>query len=162
MEEKILKHNLRVTKQLILLLELKPEDFGLTYPVPKGILHYLFGTLPESAGRANIYLHTVNVIYSLLRDKLSKMAQRGKLSAKQTISAKKIIHNLNKESVTAMVHLLKLNDTAMPPEDLIALIKMKRTDGNLDPRVETQIKEVVYFKKLRVNKTSMPHLEVPL
>ncbi len=145
-----MKHNLRVTKQLIILLELKPEDFGMSYPVPKGIMHYLFGTLPESAGRANVYLHSVNIIYALLRDKLSKMAQGGNLSAKQTISAKKIIHNLNKESVTAMVHLLKLNDTAMSPEELIDLIKLKRTDGSLDPSIELEIKEVVYFKKLKV------------
>ena len=76
------------------------------------------------------------------------MAYQGRLSAKQTISAKKIIHNLNKESVEGMVQLLRLNDTEMSPEDLVHLIKTMRTDGSLPDEIELKIKEVVYFKKL--------------
>lgn len=76
------------------------------------------------------------------------MAYGGDLSAKQTISAKKIIHTLNEESVQAMVDLLDLNETSLTPDELIALIKIKRTDGSLDTETELKIKEVVYFKKL--------------
>ena len=47
-----------------------------------------------------------------------------------------------------MVKLLSLNDTAMSPDELVSLIKTKRTDGTLSFDVELQIKEVVYFKKL--------------
>ena len=70
------------------------------------------------------------------------------MSAKQTISAKRTIHLLNKESVEAMVALLKLNDTTMSPDELVTLIKTKRTDGNLLLETEVKIKEVVYIKKL--------------
>ena len=80
--------------------------------------------------------------------RLSDMAYQGRLSAKQTISAKKIIHNLNKESVEGMVQLLRLNDTEMSPEQLVNLIKTRRTDGSLPDEIELKIKEVVYFKKL--------------
>ena len=80
--------------------------------------------------------------------RLSQLAYKGDLSAKQTISAKKIIHNLNEESVKAMVQLLKLNDTSMSPDELVSMIKTKRTDGSLDTDTELKIKEVVYFKKL--------------
>ena len=76
------------------------------------------------------------------------MAYQGRLTARQTISAKKIIHNLNKESVEGMVQLLRLNGTAMSPEDLINVIKTMRTDGSLPDEIELKIKEVVYFKKL--------------
>ena len=90
----------------------------------------------------------MNVIYAKIRSKLSDMAFRGELSARQTIYAKKIIHTLNKESVEAMVKLLKINDTSMSPDELIDYIKKKRTDQGLDEQVELKIKEVVYFKKL--------------
>lgn len=76
------------------------------------------------------------------------MAYQGRLTARQTISAKKTIHNLNKESVEGMVQLLRLNGTAMSPEDLINVIKTMRTDGSLPDEIELKIKEVVYFKKL--------------
>ena len=52
------------------------------------------------------------------------------------------------ESVESMVELLKLNDTLMSPDELVQLIKTKRTDGTLDLDTEIKIKEVVYFKKL--------------
>ena len=47
-----------------------------------------------------------------------------------------------------MVQLLRLNGTAMSPEDLINVIKTMRTDGSLPDEIELKIKEVVYFKKL--------------
>ena len=102
----------------------------------------------NSTGHSSNYLNSVNVIYAKIRSKLSDMAFRGELSARQTIYAKKIIHTLNKESVEAMVKLLKINDTSMSPDELIDYIKKKRTDQGLDEQVELKIKEVVYFKKL--------------
>ena len=83
-----------------------------------------------------------------MRTRLSERAHKGQLSAKQTITAKKIIHNLNKESVETMVQLLQLNSSNMAPEELVNLIKTKRTNGSINDETELKIKEVVYFKKL--------------
>lgn len=140
----LLQHHLHIAKQLILLLDLQPQDLGMD--LSRRIKFFLFG---QVSGQTNDYLNSINIMYGLLREKLSRMAYQGKLSAKQTIAAKIIIHTLNKESVTAMVYLLNLNDTAMSPDELIALITRRRTDGSLEATIEHQIKEVVYFKKLR-------------
>ena len=108
----------------------------------------MFGNLRQNSGKTSDYLNAVNAIYTIVRQRLSDMAYQGRLTARQTISAKKIIHNLNKESVDGMVQLLRLNGTAMSPEDLVKLIKTMRTDGSLPDEIELKIKEVVYFKKL--------------
>lgn len=125
-------------------------DLGITENtiLSKKIKYYLFGKLSRDSGKASDYINSVNIIYSIIRSELSELAHLGKLSAKQTIIAKKIISTLNKESVESMVKLLSLNDTAMSPDELVSLIKTKRTDGTLSFDVELQIKEVVYFKKL--------------
>ena len=99
-------------------------------------------------GQPSDYINSVNIIYGLLRTRLSERAHNGRLSAKQTITAKKIIHNLNKESVETMVQLLHLNSSNMTPEELVNLIKTKRTNGSISDETELKIKEVVYFKKL--------------
>ena len=102
----------------------------------------------ELTGQASDYINSVNIVYGLLRTRLSERAHKGQLSAKQTITAKKIIHNLNKESVETMVQLLQLNSSNMAPEELVNLIKTKRTNGSITDETELKIKEVVYFKKL--------------
>ena len=112
------------------------------------IKKYIFGQLSARSGKASDYINSVNAIYGLIRIKLSELAHKGELSAKQTISAKKVIHNLNKESVESMVKILTLNNTEMSPDELVTLIKRKRTDGSLKTETELKIKEVVYFKKL--------------
>ena len=78
---------------------------------------------PET-GRASDYINSVNIIYALIRTKLSERAHSGHLSSTQTIFAKKIIHNLNKDSVEAMVSLLGLSAGRMAPDELVKLIKV--------------------------------------
>ena len=136
---------------MIFLFKFSAEELELDTPkspFEKQIKTYLFGTLRTSTAQASDYINAVNIIYALIRNKLSTKAHNGELSAKQTIAAKRIIHNLNKESVQSMVEILKLNDTEIPPDELIILIKQKRTDGSISINTELEIKEVVYFKKL--------------
>ena len=80
--------------------------------------------LKPETGRASDYINSVNIIYALIRTKLSERAHSGDLSSTQTIFAKKIIHNLNKDSVEAMVSLLGLSAGRMAPDELVKLIKV--------------------------------------
>ena len=160
LEKVIVTHHLHVSKHLVMLFKITPDQLNLqedssNTPLSMKIQHYLFNQIGQQGedgkmtGRtSNDYLNSVNTIYALIRSKLSDMAYNGQLNAKQTIYAKKIIHVLNKESVEAMVKLLNINDTSMSPNQLIEFIKSKRTDDDLDQAVELKIKEVVYMKKL--------------
>ena len=73
----ILQQQLKVAKQIILLLRLLPADFGLAggaedqtktiVPVEESVMTYLFGNLPHVRERSNLYLNSVNNIYIDLR-----------------------------------------------------------------------------------------------
>ena len=75
----ILQQQLKVAKQIVLLLRLLPTDFGLTgggggsdqtktiVPVEESVMTYLFGNLPHVRERSNLYLNSVNNIYIDLR-----------------------------------------------------------------------------------------------
>ena len=58
-----------------------------------------------------------------LRRLLSEMVVNQRLSATQTIDARHIITELNRQTVTAMVTLLELNNTNTTPEALIGEIR---------------------------------------
>ena len=64
LNNKIVKQQLRITKQIIMLLQLTQDDFVIGDPskISKKIIGYLFGSL---AGRTNDYLHSVNVLYQV-------------------------------------------------------------------------------------------------
>lgn len=87
----------------------------------KGIREFLFGSVPDihGRGRADVYLKSVNVLYAETRRLLSARAHQARLNPKQTVAAKKIIHNLNKDTVEAMTGILGLDGQNMTPDDLI-------------------------------------------
>ena len=146
----ILKLQLKTTKQIIIMLDLTPTDFNVHGALTSGIMHYLFGTTPDiRGGDANAYLVSVNNIYFKVRSILSQMAYGGVLSAKQTIAAKKVIFQLNKQSVEAMVEVLSLDSTMIQPEQLIDLIKSMIADEDLDEKTRSKIKRIIYENKLK-------------
>lgn len=98
------------------------------------------------------YLDSANQIYLDVRRSLSTMAHNGDLSAKQILTAKKIIFQFNKQSVDAMVALLSLNQELRHPDKLIAMIKDKMRDSSVEKSTKLKVKEVVYFKKLKAVK----------
>ena len=63
----ILQQQLRVSKQIIILLRLLPSDFHLTgnasVVVDESIMTYLFGSLPHIKEKTDRYMHSVNKIY---------------------------------------------------------------------------------------------------
>ena len=61
---KIAKQHLKITKQLIILLQLTSEDFfiGRKISIPKKVVTYLFGSVDD---RTNDYLHSVNMLYQV-------------------------------------------------------------------------------------------------
>ena len=95
-----------------------------------------------------------------MRVLLSNKATNGLLSVRQTIGAKKIIHDLNRDVVRKMSSLLNINEERMAPDALIKLITLKRNNGSLDKEVEKKIKHVVYIKKLNALKQLVALLRI--
>ena len=87
-----------------------------------------------------------------MRILLSNKASNGLLSVIQTIGAKKIIHDLNRNVVQKMSIILEIHEETMAPEELIKLITLKRNNGSLDKDAERKIKHVVYINKLKALK----------
>ena len=99
LDQALIQHHLHFTKQIIHLLDLSPDDLQIQpwkSKIDEKIKFYLFGRLSRDSGKASDYINSVNIIYALIRTRLSELAYSGDLSAKQTISAKKVIHTLNK------------------------------------------------------------------
>ena len=91
---------------------------------------------------------------------LSKKATNGLLTVSQTIGAKQIIHNLNRDVVRKMSSLLNISKDTMAPEELIKVITFMRNNGSLDDNVERKIKHVVYVKKLKALKNLISLLNI--
>ena len=53
--------------------------------------------------------------------------------------------NVSKDSVEAMVRLLKINDTSMSPDELINYIKAKRTDDTLEEESELKVRRYFHY-----------------
>ena len=64
LEEKVMIQHLKITKQIIMLLQLSSGDFriGNAGSIPKKVMTYLFGVLDD---RTNDYLHSVNIVYQV-------------------------------------------------------------------------------------------------
>ena len=95
-----------------------------------------------------------------MRVLLSNKATNGLLSVRQTIGAKKIIHDLNRDVVRKMSSLLNIHEETMAPDTIIKLITLKRNNGSLDKEVERKIKHVVYIKKLNALKQLVALLSI--
>jgi hypothetical protein len=123
--EAILKLQLRVTKQLIILLELQTTEFRLlgNFPPYSGITKYLFGEEPLT--NKERLRRSVNLVYATIRNLLSQKAQAHQLSPKQVITAKHIIHSLNKDTMEDLIQIFDLKATSTHPEKLINAIKEK-------------------------------------
>lgn len=147
----VIKIQLKTTKQIILLLNLEPQFFQVNsnFILTSGIKAYLFGKTPNFKSETNSYLNGVNVLYSDIRKVLTKFAHEGKLNSKQTITAKKIINDLNKETVAEMVHILEITRAELHPDNLIKLIQAKTSSETLTSDQQFQIKTVIYEKKLK-------------
>ncbi|TRY77845.1 hypothetical protein TCAL_06808 [Tigriopus californicus] len=147
----VIKIQLKATKQIILLLNLEPQFFQVNsnFILTSGIKAYLFGKTPSFKSETNSYLNGVNVLYSDIRKVLTRFAHEGKLNSKQTITAKKIINDLNKETVAEMVHILELSRAELHPDNLIKLIQAKTSSETLTSDQQFEIKTVIYEKKLK-------------
>ncbi len=88
----------------------------------------------------------MNQIYTDVRRALSLKARDGELSAKQILTAKKIIFQFNKRSVEDMVSLLGLHAGQRNPNQLIAIIKRKMRDPAVPASAKAAVKEAVYFR----------------
>ena len=84
-----------------------------------------------------------------MRVLLSNKASNGLLTVSQTIGAKKIIHDLNRDVVRKMSTLLNIHENTMAPEELIKVITELRNNGSLGDAVEKEIKHVVYVEKIK-------------
>ena len=64
LDSKMLKQQMKVTKQIIILLDLALEDFNIRNgtSLPENIMTYLFESVKEKTA---IYLHSVNVMYQV-------------------------------------------------------------------------------------------------
>ena len=91
---------------------------------------------------------------------LSKKASNGLLTVSQTIGAKKIIHDLNRDVVRKMSTLLNIHEDTMAPEELIKLITELRNNGSLEDGVEKEIKHVVYVEKIKALKQLISILNI--
>ena len=87
-----------------------------------------------------------------MRVLLSGKASKGLLSVRQTIAAKKCIHDLNRAVVMKMSILLNISHDNMAPEQLVSVITQSRNSGSLSEEVERKIKHVVYVSKIKALK----------
>ena len=87
-----------------------------------------------------------------MRVLLNKRLSHGLLNSNQTLEAKKIIHDLNRDVVSKMTQLLNISEQAMTPKQLISVITLKRNSGTLGEKIENKIKQVMYVNKLKALK----------
>ena len=99
-------------------------------------------------------------VFQNMRLLLSKKASNGLLTVSQTIGAKKIIHDLNRDVVRKMSTLLNIHEDTMAPEELIKLITELRNNGSLEDGVEKEIKHVVYVEKIKALKQLISILNI--
>ena len=95
-----------------------------------------------------------------MRVLLSNKASNGLLTVTQTIGAKKIIHDLNRDVVRKMSTLLNIHENTMAPEELIKVITDLRNNGSLGDGVEKEIKHVVYVEKIKALKQLISILNI--
>ena len=95
-----------------------------------------------------------------MRVLLSNKASNGLLTVSQTIGAKKIIHDLNRDVVRKMSTLLNIHENTMAPEELIKVITDLRNNGSLGDGVEKEIKHVVYVEKIKALKQLISILNI--
>ena len=95
-----------------------------------------------------------------MRVLLSSKASNGLLTVSQTIGAKKIIHDLNRDVVRKMSILLNIHENTMAPEELIKVITELRNNGSLGDAVEKEIKHVVYVEKIKALKQLISLLNI--
>ena len=95
-----------------------------------------------------------------MRVLLSNKASNGLLTVSQTIGAKKIIHDLNRDVVRKMSTLLNIHENTMAPEELIQVITELRNNGTLGDGVEKEIKHVVYVEKIKALKQLISLLNI--
>ena len=148
--EEIIKQQLKITKQIVLLLGLTASDLQMNngfFPLATGIIKYLFESAPALKGDA--YIRSANDAYDQITRLLSLRAKNGDLSSAQAQIAKGIIHGLNQRSVTLMVTTLGIDDSEVPPNELIAAIKHQMLDLNTDSNKISTIKELVYVEKVK-------------
>ena len=87
-----------------------------------------------------------------MRILLNTRLSQGLLNTNQTLEAKKIIHDLNRDVVMKMARLLNISEETMTPKQLINVITLRRSNGKLDEKIENKIKQVMYAKKLEALK----------
>ena len=95
-----------------------------------------------------------------MRVLLSNKASNGLLTVSQTIGAKKIIHDLNRDVVRKMSTLLNIHENTMAPEELIKVITDLRNNASLGDGVEKEIKHVVYVEKIKALKQLISILNI--
>ena len=95
-----------------------------------------------------------------MRVLLSNKASNGLLTVSQTIGAKKIIHDLNRDVVRKMSTLLNIQENKMAPDELIQVITELRNNGSLGDDVEKEIKHVVYVEKIKALKQLISLLNI--